>query len=76
MGPRTLCQSGEMELIKGGVHGAAFVLGALMMAYNVTAWCFRRERHLMVNVLLYGPFTYIEWRQMQRHLRGVNRGDR
>ena len=71
MTPRMFCQSGEAEMIKGVVHGVACALTAVMAAYNIVAWCVRRERHLLCNALVYTPATYFEWRQTMRHLRHV-----
>ena len=63
------CSSGEQELFKGGVHGTACVIAALMAAYNITAWCFRRERHLGANAIVYTLATGWEVKQTMRHLR-------
>ena len=48
-----LCTSGNHEALKTGVHGAASVLAVVMAAYNIAACCFRRDRHLRVNAVVY-----------------------
>ena len=63
------CSSGEQELFKGGVHGTACAIAALMAAYNIAAWCFRRERHLGANAIVYTLATGWEVKQTMRHLR-------
>lgn len=68
MTPRSFCQSGEAELLKGGVHGAACVILGVMTAYNGASFAYRREGHLLLNFLLYAPATWWEWRQTKRHL--------
>ena len=63
------CQSGEQEIFKGGVHGAACMIAAIMAAYNIAAWCFRREMHLSTNALVYTLAVGWEAKQTLRHLR-------
>ena len=67
------CSSGEQELFKGGVHGTACVIAALMAAYNIAAWGFRRERHLGANAIVYSLAVAWEVKQTMRHF---NKGDR
>jgi hypothetical protein len=63
------CSSGEQEMFKGGVHGAACAIAAAMAAYNFAAWCFRRDRHLGANAVIYTLATGWEVKQTMRHLR-------
>ncbi len=63
------CSSGNREIFKGGVHGAACVIAALMAAYNIAAFCFRRERHLGTNALVYTLAVGWEVTQTWHHLR-------
>ena len=63
------CTSGEQEIVKGSVHGAACAIAAAMAAYNIVAWCFRRDRHLGANAVIYALATGWEVRQTMRHLR-------
>lgn len=63
------CCNGEQEAIKGGVHGAACAIALMMAAYNIAAWCFRKERHLGANAFVYTLAVGWEVRQTLRHLR-------
>lgn len=63
------CCSGNQEAFKGGVHGAACAIAAMMAAYNIAAWCFRRERHLGANAVVYVMAVGWEVKQTLRHLR-------
>ena len=65
------CKSGEREGFKGGVHGAACVIAAAMAAYNIAAWCFRRERHLGANAVVYSLAVAWEAKQTLHHLQHV-----
>ncbi len=47
---RTFCRSGENEAVKGAFHALGGILAAAMAAYNIAAWCYRRETHLGVNL--------------------------
>ncbi len=64
---RRFCATGEQEAFKGAVHGAACVLAAAMAAYNIAAWCFRRERHLGINAVVYTLATAWEVKQTLHH---------
>jgi hypothetical protein len=64
---RTFCSTGEKELLKGAFHGAGGMLAALMAAYNIAAWCYRRERHLGVNAIVYTVATWWEVKQTSHH---------
>ena len=66
---RRFCASGEREGIKGAVHGAACLIAATMAAYNAAAWCFRRERHLGMNAVVYSLAVGWEIKQTLHHLR-------
>jgi hypothetical protein len=65
---RTFCTSGENEAVKGAVHAAGGVLAAVMAAYNITAWYYRRERHLGLNAVVYSLATMWEVRQTAHHI--------
>jgi hypothetical protein len=67
-----LCTSGNHEVLKCGVHGAAGVIAALMAAYNIAACCFRTDRHLRVNAMLYSLAAGYEVNQTLHHLRSIN----
>lgn len=63
------CSSGTQEVVKGGVHGAACAIAAMMALYNIAAWCFRRERHLGANAVVYTLATGWEVKQTMHHVR-------
>jgi hypothetical protein len=65
---RSFCASGEREGVKGAVHGMACLIAAAMAAYNATAWCFRRERHLGLNAVVYGLAVGWEVKQTLHHV--------
>ena len=65
---RSLCARGSHEALKCGVHGAVGALTALCAAYNIAAWCFRRDRHLQVNAVVYTLAVAWEIKQTLRHL--------
>jgi hypothetical protein len=65
---RTFCKSGESEAIKGAVHALGGVLAASMAAYNIAAWCFRRERHLCINSIVYSLAVVWEIKQTVHHM--------
>jgi hypothetical protein len=62
------CTSGENEAIKGAVHALGGVLAASMAAYNIAAWCYRRERHLGINSIVYSLAVLWEVKQTIHHL--------
>ena len=66
---RKLCTSGELEGVKGAVHGTACLIAAAMAAYNAAAWCLRRERHLGMNAVVYTLAVGWEVKQTLHHLR-------
>ena len=65
---QVLCTSGNHESLKCGVHAAALSLAALMAAYNIAACCYRRDRHLRVNAVLYTLAIAWEAKQTFHHL--------
>lgn len=65
---QTLCRSGNHEGLKCGVHATAVAVSALMAAYNIAACCFRRDRHLRVNAVLYTLAVAWEVKQTLHHL--------
>ena len=65
---RTLCTSGNHEALKCGVHATAGVVAAVMAAYNIAACCFRRERHLRINAVVYTLAIGWEIKQTLHHL--------
>jgi hypothetical protein len=65
---RTFCKSGESEVLKGAFHGLGGVLAASMAAYNIAAWCYRREAHLGINAVVYTLATVWEVKQTTHHL--------
>ena len=65
---QTFCKSGEREAVKGAFHALGGILAATMAAYNIAAWCYRRETHLGVNAVVYTLATLWEVRQTAHHL--------
>jgi hypothetical protein len=39
-----------------------------MAAYNIAAWCYRRERHLGINAVVYSLAVMWEVRQTSHHI--------
>ena len=68
MTARTFCSSGHAEQVKAAVHGATTLLLAGMATYNMTAWYFRRDRHLAINAVIYTLFTAWEAEKTRSHL--------
>lgn len=64
---RTMCTSGRHESLKCGVHAAALTLAAVMAAYNIAASCYRRDRHLRLNAVLYTLLIAWEIKQTLHH---------
>ena len=73
---KTFCKSGENEVVKGAVHAAGGTLAALMAAYNIAAWCYRREFHLATNAVVYTLAVVWEVKQTAHHLQRLPRGTR
>lgn len=69
---RSLCSSGQHEALKCGVHGAAGVIAGLCAAYNIAAWCMRRDRHLRLNAIVYTLAVVWELRHTLHHLNALN----
>jgi hypothetical protein len=65
---RTFCKSGESEAVKGAFHAMGGILAASMAAYNIVAWCYRREQHLGVNAVVYTLAVVWEMKQTVHHL--------
>ena len=68
MTARDLCASGNHELLKSSVHGMATVVAGVMAAYNIAACCFRRDRHLRINSVVYTLAFAWEVKQTLHHL--------
>ena len=63
----TFCTSGQAERLKGSVHAAAGTIVGAMAVYNAVAWCYRRERHLGWNTIIYSLGFAWEVYQTSRH---------
>lgn len=63
-----LCTTGNHEALKCAVHGAAGVISAMMAAYNIAACCYRRDRHLRINAVVYTLAIGWEIKQTLHHL--------
>jgi hypothetical protein len=70
---RTFCTTGENEALKGSVHALGGILAATMAAYNIAAWCYRREAHLGVNAVVYTLAVLWELKQTVHHLERCDR---
>jgi hypothetical protein len=70
---RAFCSSGNHEGVKCAVHAAAGLLVSVCAAYNITASCFRRDRHLRVNAFVYTLAVAWELKQTIRHLNAAGR---
>jgi hypothetical protein len=68
---RAFCARGNHEGVKCAVHAAAGILVGVCAAYNITAWCFRRDRHLRVNAIIYTLAAAWELKQTLHHLEAV-----
>lgn len=68
---QALCTSGNHEVLKCGVHGAAGLICGLMAAYNIAACCFRSDRHLRVNAVVYTLAVGYEVKQTLHHLNHI-----
>jgi len=66
--PLDVLTPGSCEVLKAGVHGAAFGLIALMGIYNAAAWLRRRDPHLAVNAILYGGLAVWERHHVHHHV--------
>jgi hypothetical protein len=63
--------SGRCEPLKLSVHAALGSLALLCLGYNSLAFLRRRERHLAMNVLLYGSLLALETRKVRHHREAV-----
>jgi hypothetical protein len=54
--------------LKGAFHALGGVLAATMAAYNIAAWCYRREAHLGINSVVYSLAVIWEIKQTAHHL--------
>ena len=70
---RAFCSSGNHEAVKCAVHAAAGLLVGVCAAYNITASCFRRDRHLRVNAVVYSLAVAWELKQTIHHLNATGR---
>ena len=70
---RRFCSSGNNEGVKCAVHAAAGLLVGVCAAYNITASCFRRDRHLRINSLVYTLAVAWELKQTLHHLEAISR---
>jgi hypothetical protein len=68
---RRFCTSGNHEVVKCAVHAAAGVLVGVCAAYNITASCFRRDRHLRINAIVYSLAVGWEFKQTLHHLNAM-----
>ena len=68
---RSFCASGNHESVKCAVHAAAGILVGVCAVYNITACCFRRDRHLRVNAIVYTLAVAWELKQTLHHLNAV-----
>lgn len=66
--PLDVLTPGSCEVLKAGVHAAAFGLIALMGIYNAAAWLRRRDPHLAVNAILYGALAAWERHHVGHHV--------
>jgi hypothetical protein len=65
---QALCTTGNHEVLKSSVHGAAGALAALMAAYNIAACCYRRDLHLRINAVVYTLAVGWELKHTLHHL--------
>ena len=68
---RALCTSGNHEGVKCAVHAAAGFIVGVCAAYNIAASCFRRDRHLRVNAIVYTVAVAWEVKQTLHHLNAI-----
>ena len=68
---RKFCTSGNHEVVKCAVHAAAGLLVGVCAAYNITASCFRRDRHLRLNAVIYTLAFAWEMKQALHHLDAI-----
>jgi hypothetical protein len=59
------------EGVKCAVHATAGVVLGVCAAYNITAACFRRDRHLRFNAVFYSLAVAWELKQTLHHLNAL-----
>jgi hypothetical protein len=62
-----LFDAGSCEELKLTAHASLGLLAGLCLAYNVTAFIRRGERHLAVNAVVYGALVAYEWQKANSH---------
>jgi len=65
---RAFCSNGHHETLKSGIHASVGILVGMCAVYNATAWCFRRDRHLGVNAVIYTLAVIWELKHTVHHL--------
>ena len=65
------CASGNHEGVKCAVHAAAGLIVGVCAAYNIAASCFRRDRHLRINAVVYSLAVAWELKQTLHHLNAI-----
>ena len=68
---RRFCASGNHEGVKCAVHAASGLIVGVCAVYNITAWCFRRDRHLRINAVVYTLAVAWELKQTLHHLNAL-----
>lgn len=69
MTPREFCQPRAAATSKAAVHAVLMVTAGACVAYNAAAWLYRGEKHLAVNVGLYGALVAWEAHHIRQHWR-------
>ena len=67
-------EHGCWEPLKIGVHGTMLVGACLCAAYNLAAFCYRRETHNAVNAAVYLGLAILEVEHVGHHLEELDRG--
>jgi hypothetical protein len=68
---RRFCASGNHEGVKCAVHAASGLIVGACAVYNITAACFRRDRHLRINAVVYSLAVAWELKQTLHHLNAI-----
>jgi hypothetical protein len=68
---RRFCASGNNEGVKCAVHAAAGLIVGACAAYNIAASCYRRDRHLRINAVVYTLAVAWELKQTLHHLNAL-----
>ena len=69
---RRFCASGNHEGVKCAVHAASGLIVGVCAIYNITASCFRRDRHLRINAVVYTLAVAWELKQTLHHLNALS----